>query len=339
MNDFKSLKEFRNDIPEPALEDLAPAFAQLKSVMVAEQRQQNASSPHTKALKKRKRLTFMLIGWSTVTTACVVAITIFAMNVFNTPHSASAVTLLHQAANNTVKYSDYEVGEGQYLHIRAEQRGIFENTYDVPPPEVADLFGQPYHQTVDEYIPSNFEDVWVRKTSPRIVGNFEESPSDFISAPNGAYYAEDDNAYVEGVIPENFSLTMLNKMPTSSGEAAYAYVDSLYSGGSNSRDEDNFVRILELLDIGVANATQRAAIYQALALIPGVVNTKDILLDDGRSVVGFSRSEKTRDDWTTEVLISPSTGEYVGIRTFKGDGTFESEEIITYDVVDSAPTR
>lgn len=121
-------------------------------------------------------------------------------------------------------------------------------------------------------------------------------------------------------------------MTAAAGVAALTLV-----GGSNSRDEDNFVRITDLLGTGLVPAQTRAALYEALALIPGTISTPGTQIPGGATGVSISRSEPTRDNETFEIIIDPNTGAYLGERSITRDGEVMSSAYFTQAIVDSTP--
>ncbi len=92
-----------------------------------------------------------------------------------------------------------------------------------------------------------------------------------------------------------------------------------------------------ILRTGVAPSQLRAALIDALALVPGVQVSGKTTNDLGDAVYGFSRSESGRDDERTEILISPETGLFLGERIISKDGEILYSSAKTYEVVDSAP--
>jgi len=82
----------------------------------------------------------------------------------------------------------------------------------------------------------------------------------------------------------------LEALPTDA-EALLEYFDSQYVGGSASRDEDNFLRMTDVLRSGLVRAELRAGFYGALALIPGVTSTADVANLDGITGIAIGRTE------------------------------------------------
>lgn len=127
---------------------------------------------------------------------------------------------------------------------------------------------------------------------------------------------------------------MIGQIPTGSAAETLAHFDATYQGGSASSDEDNFVKIADILRTGHVPATTRAALYDALAIIPGVVATTNVSNALGEVGVGFSRAEAQRAGETAEILINPETGLVIGERTVSPSGEVTYLSALAYTVVD-----
>jgi RNA polymerase sigma-70 factor (ECF subfamily) len=127
------------------------------------------------------------------------------------------------------------------------------------------------------------------------------------------------------------------------GQALYDHFNSSYQGGSASRDENNFVRITDILRMGLIPADLRAGLYKALALIPGVTASEQANFD-GKLGMAIGRTEPLRAGQRAEMIIDPGTGLVIGERTIMTYAAFGfgSNEVvghtaIDYRIVDSAP--
>lgn len=122
-------------------------------------------------------------------------------------------------------------------------------------------------QRIDVYIPGDPEAEWVLDREWGPAGGMP-GHAQLIRARNGEFY--------EGM-PWTVPWTQndLDALPRD-GQELYNHFDSQYRGGSASRDEDNFVRITDLLRKGTIPADLRAGLYDALALIPGVTASEQI---------------------------------------------------------------
>jgi len=101
-------------------------------------------------------------------------------------------------------------------------------------------------------------------------------------------------------------------------EALLAYLrDFRYQAGSS--DENVFAHVVDLLRAGGVKSDLRAALYQALALMPSVVITTEQATLDGRvgTAIGL---RNPGGDTRQEIVIEPSSGEYIGVRLVTIDG-------------------
>ena len=125
-------------------------------------------------------------------------------------------------------------------------------------------------------------------------------------------------------------------------EALLAYLREFrYQAGSS--DENVFAHVVDLLRAGGLKSDLRSALYQALALMPSVTVTEEQATLDGRrgTAIGL---EGTGGDTRQEIVIEPSTGEYIGVRmvTVAGFGEIPPGTPLEYtalsaSVVNSVP--
>ena len=244
------------------------------------------------------------------------------------PETASAAAIvLRQAAAEAITYSDPVVGPGQYLkfHIRADW-GSYSST------ENGTVTRAPQNiQNVDLYIPADRAGEWVtyRDWAHGSSGDgaFESQTQ---RLPGGKY---------ESGLPY-LALADLDEIPTGSGAATLGYFDAHYQGGSSNRDEDNFVRITDILRYFPVPATLRARMFEALALIPGTTSTDGVANLDGQVGVAIGRAEPARQGERQEIIIDPTTGQVIGDRIMTPDDTKSGLKGLTAmstTVVDSAP--
>lgn len=123
----------------------------------------------------------------------------------------------------------------------------------------------------------------------------------------------------------------------------FDYFNGQYRGGSASRDEDNFVRITDLLRLGLVAADLRAGLYEALALIPGVTAGEQTNFD-GKVGIAIGRAEPLRAGQKAGMIIDPDTGLVIGERTIMtvaafgfGSNDVVGHTAIDYRIVDEAP--
>ena len=103
--------------------------------------------------------------------------------------------------------------------------------------------------------------------------------------------------------------------------ALLAYlVDFRYQAGSS--DENVFAHVVDLLRSGTVKSDLRAALYEALALMPSVVITEQQTTLDNRqgTAIGLEAAGSISRQ---EIIIDPATGEYIGVRIVSVNGVGE----------------
>ena len=259
-----------------------------------------------------------------------VAVTVGALAVGQigiTAQSAHAAGVLRAVADQSMSFVDPVPGPGQYLlvHTRAnwlvsgvDQAGNMKNSMNV--------------QTIDVYRPGNPDEDWVLE---RDWGDAHPVPMDIevVRAKDGYFYGGPWTLMTDAE---------LDALPRD-GQALYDHFDSRYQGGSASRDENNFVRITDILRMGLIPADLRAGLYEALALIPGVTASEQANFD-GKAGLAIGRTEPLRAGQRAEMIIDSDTGQVIGERTIMTYAAFGfgSNEVvghtaIDYRIVDSAP--
>lgn len=246
-----------------------------------------------------------------------------------TVQSAHAAGLLRSAAEQSTAFVDPDPGPGQYLLVHKEGSwfGGYAN-------EAGGTEAYMAEQRIDVYVPDDPEDEWVLDREWGAAGP-HRAHAETIRAQDGEFYGGPWTA--EWTEPE---LTALPR----DGQALLDVFDAQYRGGSASRNEDNFVRITDLLKTGLVPADLRAGLYEALALIPGVDASKQQATLEGELGIAIGRTEPLRLGMRQEIIIDPDTGLVIGERSLMtwaafGFGTNEiiGHTAIDYQIVDSAP--
>jgi RNA polymerase sigma-70 factor (ECF subfamily) len=187
-------------------------------------------------------------------------------------------------------------------------------------------------QTIDVYVPGDPARDWVLE---RDWGGIAPRPGqkDTIHAQNGEFYGGPWSVMKQQEI---------EALPRE-GQALLDHFDAQYQGGSASRDEDNFVRITDLLRTGLVPADLRAGLYEALALIPGV-NTSEQKNFDGKPGIAIGRTEALRAGQRDEIIIDPTNGLVIGERTITtyaafgfGANELTGHTALDYKIVSSVP--
>jgi hypothetical protein len=328
--------------------DLGPTTEQIESMRqnvmtrVAER-----SASHGRKRQPRRarghRVGLIAIGAGTIAAALIVTGVIMPGGTGGA--TAEAAEFLDTAAAATIQTSDPVVGPGQYLRISTNAvYGAYAGS---------NASGQPLAwlnpTTGVLYIPADRSAEWVwerhdlRPTT--FFGNskafalkmFEQTKDDpdlngILRAKGGAFYNSPPQDY------------KMDKMPRDPG-ALRDYFYNTYAGGSASIDEDVWVRITDILRTGEVPADLRAALYKAMALVPGVAIIESEATLDGRKGVALGRTEPARGSISREeVIIDPSTGLVIGERSValvtQGDipaGTTTGWTSVATSVVDVAP--
>lgn len=370
LKEYAALQTLREEVTEPTPAQLAPAFARLDRAMreAAEVKPAasaagavtaeptgapNAADPipdpvpassHAASPRSRAR---RRVGWSI---GGALALTLVGGNVAMAVESARASELLREIAGVTVDFEDATPDPGQYL-LSSTHANWGTISGDESDPDSATY--EPNEQQIDVYMPVDPSDDWVLVrdwgTDEAIsAGKGSGVHVERLTAPYGAFYAGLGDP-VPGAAPEaspesGWLGVDPADIPTESGEAAYGWIDAQYSGGSASRAEDNYERIAALLRTGLLPAPQRAALLEALALVPGVTSTADVENLDGVTGVAFGRTEALRNGERSEIIVDPTTGLVIGERSISGISVFGfgpnevvSSTAVQTSVVDAAP--
>lgn len=285
MEELTLLRTLRDDVPDPTPDRLEPALAKLEEAMSGK--------------KVRRRPRVPRARWIVAAAAGAIVLALATGNITMTVRSAQAADTLRVVAGETVQFSDPAPAPGQYLlsHTYANWPVSFNGG-----PWMPDL------QTLDVYIPADRGDEWVLyRDWGEVLSRVSDSERfEVIRAEDGEFYG--------GGVSWGDWYQPISDIPVGAGREVLDYFDAQYRGGSMSRDEDNFERIIGVLRTGIVPATQRAGMYEALALIPGVTSTDGVANLDGRTGIAIGRTEALRGGMRSEIIIDPSTGLVIGER-------------------------
>ena len=298
--------------------------------------------PARRPRRTGRRIGFATLGVGTLAAALIVTGIVVPIGAGGGA-SAEAAAFLDSAAAATIKTSDPVVKPGQYLRIATNANygastgeAGYEEYWLAPSTGVL-------------YIPADKSDEWVWERHPLqptvFYGNTEEIAlqqyQEWLGDPDldavlrgygGNFYDNPRRDYGMDELPRDPS-------------ALRDYFYGKYTDGSASIDEDVWVRITDLLRTGEVPADLRAALYRAIALIPGVEIIDEQAALDGRTGVALGRVEPARGSTSREeIIIDPTTGLIIGERTVilarQGEipsGTVVSSASIETTVVNSAP--
>lgn len=292
MDELTLLRNTRDDSREPSPKALTAGRAALLG-RIADDGATDATVHQRKKRRWMPRLTWAAAGVAAAMTAVLVV-----GNVTMSAQSAYAIDVLRTAATQTIQYADLVAGSDQYLRSRTHARwGVCDETGC-----------EPNDQILDVYMPADPEAEWVLyRDWGSIPGVLTGESIETTRAVDGRFY-DPVNSWVN----VDYADIPLD------GAAAYEWIDAQYSGGSASRDEDNFVRITDILRSGLVPAPQRAALLDALSRIPGVTATDNVANLDGVTGVAIGRNEMLRAGERQEVIIDPDTGLVIGERRMSG---------------------
>jgi hypothetical protein len=289
---------------------------------------------HNPAKKKTRR------RWAGAMAMAAAAITVALLgaNLFSPNVApATAAEVLRSAAAATIVTSDPVVGPGQYL-VTQRTEGALGRSND---------YGYIDNRRSALYIPYDRSGTWIEETqwlpAGEIFGDATKAQADidnFWSKPGRG-----DVKYFEGpagvFAGYDQSHPELASMPTDPTELLAFVYNNLT--GQNPPDEQAFLDICDHLSTGVVSAKLRAAMYEALAQIPGVYVAEGDVTVDGRTGVAIGRKTNS-DSESHQLIIDPATGLLIGTRGvqlidrqfvpagIRGNVTLETT------VVDEAPT-
>ncbi len=153
-----------------------------------------------------------------------------------------------------------------------------------------------------------------------------------LQAPQGRWYGS----------PAQLSAEDLADLPRDP-RALLDHIHEVKQDESASADEQVFVFITDAIRTGMVDAELRAVFYKTLMLVPGVDVAAASAAVDGRTGVAIGRWESVRNE-RQEVIIDPSTGEWIGERTISTQemdaipaGTVLSSATYATGVVDKVP--
>lgn len=247
--------------------------------------------------------------------------------------TAHAAGVLNTVADRVSSFQDPQPAPGEYLLISTDGNwmggGITEDGQE---------WREMTEQKIDVYVPGDPSEEWVLDREWGAMGPIP-AHEETISAHDGEFYE------LPWTVP--FTADDIANLPRD-GQALYDYFNSTYQGGSASRDENNFVRITDLLRTGLVPADLRAGLYEALALIPGVTASENQANLNGITGTAIGRTEPLRAGERDEIIIDPDSGLIIGERTLMtyaafgfGANEITGHTAIEYRIVDTAtvPTR
>jgi hypothetical protein len=292
------------------------------------------STVEADAPRPRVPLTLRRVGFGLAAVGAVAAVAAVATGIARPADpSVQASAMLRDAAAATV---DPPLADGQFLRIATSASYLALTTVDGRPDST---IGYLDSQVREVYVPAGDSDRRITQTT-------YVEPSVFFGPGAQEFAAREWNAPPSGAataVAADATKPVENQaaMPRDP-EALLAYLTGFrYQAGSS--DENVFAHVVDLLRGGSVASDLRAALYQALALMPSVVITEQQATLDGRvgTAIGLRGSAgETRQ----EIVIDPTSGEYIGVRlvTVNGFGQIPAGTPLEYtalhtSVVNSVP--
>lgn len=322
MDELTLLRSTRDDTREPSGNALATGRAALLRQAAAP----NARTSYVRHLPRGRKRVLPRLTWAAAGVAVALTGALVVGNVSLSTQSAYASDILRTASAQIAEYADLVPGPGEYLSSHTHGRWQ-ECTNTATEPK---LVCNPYEEILDVYMPADVDAEWVLFRDWGDVPDASGKSNETIRAADGQFYRD-----APSWLPVD-----LSDIPTD-GAAAYEWVDLQYDGGSASRDEDNFVRIVEILGTGLVPGPQRAALLDALSRIPGISATDDVANLDGVTGVAIGRDEPVRAGERQEIIIDPNTGMVIGQRTVSGATAFGwgTNKVVTLTAIETTVVK
>lgn len=255
--------------------------------------------------------------------------------------------LLNRLADRTATAPDPTVPTGTYLYAHwTLDQNILGHDFNTRK-------NTRYEQVTqfETWIPSDTTGTWRRTTitgratlpngKPAPAGSGAGAPgSDTEYARCGDFYATETGSSVncDRTGEKQVTPPMLASMPRDP-HRLLSWLLKRDVGSNSNVSASAFSVVFFFLDSGIVPSDLRAAMYRALALVPGLTVTDDV-------TVGGHRGVAIGNGKTDQLVLDPDTGQFLGDRTFTvgfpgvPDGTLLDSEWVTVKVVDrSGATR
>lgn len=336
MNEIQLLSRLREDVPEASPADLATARDRLMAHLHPAQPDRHPRRAHRPV---------WLVAVGAAAAAAVVVASTAGVEPFRNSNSA-ADTLRHAAGALTVPLG---AQPDQYVKVTRHQAAL--GLVEVPG---STWQGYVARTVTETYVPADPDRAWVVREYGLPADTFYGGSAARAAAKSDAPTATKDRPRVERAVQGRFGNGELG------GQRDTLVVDDLPGLPRDPQrlldllrskpvavdmdwQESVMRQIATFLDSGLAPADLQQTMYQALALLPDIEVLDDQTSLDGRSGTAFgldARSGPVRD----QVLIDPSTGEYLGQRQVQTAavgsvpaGTVTSSTSVDIAVVDDAP--
>ncbi|PYY37638.1 hypothetical protein DEJ16_04640 [Curtobacterium sp. MCJR17_055] len=345
-DDFAALRPLRReDVPpevlEAALDRARHRFdAAAQAAATAPSTEGAAAASTVPPVRRRHRLRPVLVAGAAVVAAGVLVATGIGTTHWSSPDRAAAATL-HEAARAAA--AD-RAPVGSYTRVVETERALGYASSD------GEHYDEGYlaRRTSTTWVPADVTDTWVRESWSEPATTFyggaaarEAAADDYATEahrddPQWERAAGGDFTVGElgGVRPGTIAVTDIEGLPRDPA-ALVRRIDAAPRPVDTTDAEHVFDTVRWLLRTGLVPADLRAAMYEALATLPGIVVTEEQASLDGRvgTAIGLpARTGKERQD----VIIDRASGTYLGERTVQ---TQRTGSIPAGAVIDSVAVR
>jgi hypothetical protein len=228
--------------------------------------------------------------------------------------STAASSMLRTAAKAA---NDPAVADGQFLKLATTAAYLATTSLDGRPESTIGYLDARMRET---FIPADDSTRPIELTTYVEPTVFFGAGAEEFAARDRKRTAEDSTNTPRVVVAEPDAtrpVEDLSLMPRDPQALLDYLVDFRYQAGSS--DENVFAHVVDLLRSGTVKSDLRAALYEALALMPSVVITEQqTTLDDRRgTAIGLATADGASRQ---EIIIDPATGEYIGVRIVSVNG-------------------
>lgn len=375
MDELTLLRNTRDEPIAPSTEVMARGRAALASRIDGEtpvvpfpHSGEKTMFPPAPVPRRRRAITlagFSVLGAASLTVA-LVAVDVLGLTGWNSGADPAAASVLHSAASSAMTVSDPVVSPGQYLSVRTDGTFSLVGTLEEDAERIRASGGEThpsddvslierYHDEL--FVPADRADDWVWIQCAREPFQTFDARSEAFAAQQAANAERDDSPVIRwfpggytpgetafgGYLSDAGMSADYDALPRDP-EELLSTIYEVNGDSGQSRDGQAFDWITSALERGTAPAEVRAALYKAVALIPGVEITDQQATLNGTTGVAFGRLEHA-DTTRHDIIIDPDTGQYIGERevalaayaSFPA-GTTTSWTAVTTSVVDAVPT-
>ena len=315
MDELTTLRRLDADAPAPSDAVVTDAFEALTARMAAAEQ-----IDRTHVAPKRRRLTVRL-RWAALATAGAAALVV-ALVLTDTigvaglrpGATAQAAELLDHAADTTIQAVDPTVAPGQYRQV------VYRDVHAIETGNKAgDTVLYSIHEDRTTWIPANVHEEWTEVRYPeRAAGQYWGEGAEEAAKEAAVEWRKQQPQVLHGKAGAFFGID-----PSRTPEAVNAlprdprvllnHIYRVTLGAGTSPDDEALVFISDTLNTGFADASLRAALYRAAALVPGVKLTANSATLDGTTGVAIGRVDP-KYGIRQDLIIDPATGELIGER-------------------------